>query len=115
MRRQVFGRAGKLSVVAGDMQITGTLRSAGQVQIDGIVNGDVIAPEITIGQDGTVIGTLTAARITLFGTLHGAIEGGSVVIARTARIHASIDHDGLTIEAGAFIETLPATDPATEI
>jgi cytoskeletal protein CcmA (bactofilin family) len=115
MHRQGLGRAGKLSVVASDMQITGTLRSSGQVQIDGIVNGDVFAPEITLGQSGTVIGALVAQRISLYGTLHGAIEGGQVTIGRTARIHARIDHDGLTIETGAILDALPPVDPATEI
>jgi len=104
-----------LSVVASDMQITGVLRSGGHVQIDGIVNGDVFAREITLGQSGTVIGSLDASRITLFGTMHGVIQGGQVTAGRTARIHAAIHHDGLTVETGAVVETLPIPDPATEI
>jgi cytoskeletal protein CcmA (bactofilin family) len=112
---QSRGRAGKLAVVAEDMQITGTLRSAGQVQIDGIVNGDVFALDITLGRTGTVIGTLMAPRVTLFGTLHGVIEAGTVHVGRTARVHAHITHDGLTVEDGAILNTLPPIDPATEI
>ncbi len=115
MRRRPFGRAGKLSVVAHDLQITGSLRSHGQVQIDGIVNGDVTASEITLGQSGTVIGTLTARRISLFGTLHGEIAGGEVYVGSTARIHARIGHDGLTVEPGAEVNALPLVDPAAGI
>jgi cytoskeletal protein CcmA (bactofilin family) len=97
------------------MQITGALRSRGPVQIDGILNGDVIAPSITIGQTGTVIGSLIGAEIFIFGTVHGVIEGGAVTVNRTARIHAQLGHDSLTVEDGAVLDIRPAPDPAAEI
>jgi cytoskeletal protein CcmA (bactofilin family) len=97
------------------MQITGALRSGGQIQIDGIVNGDVTAPSITVGQTGTVIGKLTAAEIFVCGTVHGELEGDLISLARTARVYARISHAGLMIEEGAVLERQIPADPAAEI
>ena len=108
-------RGGRLSVVAHDMQITGSLRSSGQIQVDGIVNGDITAPSITIGQTGTVIGKLIAAEIRVCGTVHGELDGDMVSLSRTARVYARISHAGLSIEAGAVLERPVANDPAAEI
>jgi len=110
-----MSRAGRLSVIARDMQITGALRSSGEIQIDGIVNGDITAPGITIGQTGTVIGRLVAAEIRVWGTVHGELDGDRISLARTARVYARLRHAGLSIEEGAVLEHQIPNDPAAEI
>jgi cytoskeletal protein CcmA (bactofilin family) len=97
------------------MQITGTLRSSGQIQIDGIVNGDVIAQSITVGQTGTVIGKLIAAEIHVCGTVHGALESDAISLSRSARVYAQISHAGLSVADGAVLERQIDNDPAAEI
>jgi cytoskeletal protein CcmA (bactofilin family) len=97
------------------MQITGALRSSGQIQIDGIVNGDITAPSITIGQTGTVIGKLIAAEIHICGTVHGALEGDLISLTRSARVYASVGHTGIWMEEGAVLERQVENDPAAEI
>jgi|HubBroStandDraft_1064217.scaffolds.fasta_scaffold00141_21 cytoskeletal protein CcmA (bactofilin family) len=96
------------------MQITGALRSSGQIQIDGIVNGDITAPSITIGQTGTVIGRLVAAEIHICGTVHGELEGQTISLARSARVYAQISHAGLSVEEGAVLERQVHAEPAGE-
>jgi len=97
------------------MQITGALRSSGQIQIDGIVNGDITAPSITIGQSGTVIGKLVGAEIHICGTVHGELEGDMISLSRTARVYARISHAGLSVEEGAVLERQIPRDPAADI
>jgi cytoskeletal protein CcmA (bactofilin family) len=97
------------------MQITGALRSSGQIQIDGIVNGDVTAPSITIGQSGTVIGKLVAGEIHVCGTVHGELEGDMISLSRTARVYARLSHAGLSVEEGAVLERQIPADPAADI
>jgi cytoskeletal protein CcmA (bactofilin family) len=108
-------RAGRLSVIARDLQITGALRSDGEIQVDGIVNGDITAPSITIGQTGTVIGRLVAAEIRICGTVHGELDGDHITLARTARVYAQLRHAGLSIEDGAVLERQVPNDPAADI
>ena len=102
-------RTSSLSVLASDFQVTGDLRCTGELHIDGIVNGNVWAAKVTVGHTGTVIGVLEAADILVCGTVHGAIRGGSVILARSARVHAEICHDGVTLE-----HEPNAADPAEE-
>ncbi len=90
-------RTSSLSVLASDFQVTGDLRCSGELHIDGIINGNVWATKVTVGHTGTVIGKLEAAEIVICGTVHGIIRGGSVVLARSARLHAEILHDGVTV------------------
>jgi cytoskeletal protein CcmA (bactofilin family) len=97
------------------MQITGALRSSGQIQVDGIVNGDITAPSITVGQTGTVIGKLIAAEIHVWGTVHGELDGDVISLSRTARVYAQITHAGLSIEEGAVLERPVEKDPAIEV
>lgn len=113
--RPVSSRAGRLSVIARDLQITGALRSDGEIQVDGIVNGDITAPSITIGQTGTVIGRLAAAEIRIWGTVHGELDADHISLARSARVYAQLRHAGLTIEEGAVLEQQVPNDPAAEI
>lgn len=97
------------------MQITGALRSSGQIQVDGIVNGDITAPSITIGRTGTVIGKLVAAQIHVCGTVHGELDGDMISLADSARVYAQISHAGLSVAKGAVLERPMEHDPAVEI
>lgn len=97
------------------MHITGTLRSSGQIQVDGIVNGDITAYSITVGQTGTVIGKLAATEIHICGTVHGALEGDAISLSRSARVYAQISHAGLSVAEGAVLERQIDNDPAVEI
>jgi cytoskeletal protein CcmA (bactofilin family) len=97
------------------MQITGALRTDGQIQIDGIVNGDIAAHSITVGQSGTVIGRLVATDIHIWGTVHGELDGEMITLGRTARVYAQTRHAGLTMEEGAVLERQVPNDPAAEI
>ncbi len=91
------------------------MRSDGEIQVDGIVNGDITAPSITIGQTGTVIGRLAAAEIRIWGTVHGELDADHISLARSARVYAQLRHAGLTIEEGAVLEQQVPNDPAAEI
>jgi len=61
------------SLLAESLTIEGNLTSDGDLQIDGTVKGDISCRSLTLGEDGTVIGQITAE------TLHvrGRARGGS--------------------------------------
>lgn len=109
-------RGGGLSILATDFQITGNLRSDGEIHIDGIVNGAVAATIIMVGQSGTVIGDLTADRITIAGTVHGTVTASSVSLLKTARVHADLRCHLFDQAPGAVLELQgdsapPAAEP----
>ncbi|MDB5360798.1 MAG: polymer-forming cytoskeletal protein [Rhodospirillales bacterium] len=100
----MVSRGGGLSILAADFQITGSLRSTGEIHIDGIVNGEVVAAAIMVGQSGTVIGDLIADQITIAGTVHGTVTATAVALTKTARVHADLRCHGFTSAPGAVLE-----------
>lgn len=94
------------SIVSPDLKITGNLVSRGDVQVDGIVEGDVEAANLTIGENGAIHGKVTAKTVRLCGAVYGEIHGGTVTLAASARMIGDIVHESLAIDAGAHLEGL---------
>ena len=95
------------SVIGSDLTIIGeniAIISQNRLQIEGDIRGDVHGKQITISEDGSVIGTVSAERIEVHGGVKGAIRAASVVMHPTARVDAEILHQTLTIAEGAHVE-----------
>lgn len=104
-----------LTIFAADFHAVGDIRSPGEIHIDGIVNGNVTAGKITIGQSGTVIGSLEAPEILVCGTVHGTLFADSVHLSRTARVHGALLQGELVCEEGAVFEPADAAEAAADI
>jgi len=123
-----FGAAREMtsSVIGTDLTIIGekiTIISKQQVQIDGDVRGDINGRKVTIGPEGSVIGTISAEQIEVRGGVRGAIRGQNVMLHPTARVEGDITHGTLSISEGAEFdgrvrrakdpsEVAPQLDPA---
>jgi cytoskeletal protein CcmA (bactofilin family) len=92
------------SIISEGLHVTGNLSCDGDVQIDGRVDGDIEARSLTIGENGTVDGSITADEVHVSGTLNGEINARTVVIARSAHVRGDVAHDVLSIESGAQFE-----------
>lgn len=96
--------SGVPSIVSPDLKVTGNLVSRGDIQVDGEVEGDIEAANLTIGENGTVHGKVTAKTVRLCGAVHGEVHGETVTLAATARMVGDVVHESLAIEAGAHLE-----------
>jgi cytoskeletal protein CcmA (bactofilin family) len=94
------------SIISADLQISGNLKTDGDVQIDGVVDGDVESNLLTIGDSAVVNGCVVGEIIRVAGTVNGEITGRVVELTRSARITGDINHHSLAIEAGAFVQGL---------
>ena len=94
------------SIIGVGLHISGNVKSDGDVQIDGVVDGDVESVLLTIGGSAIVNGCVVAEIIRVAGTVNGEITGRVVELTRTARIAGDINHHSLAIEAGAFVQGL---------
>jgi cytoskeletal protein CcmA (bactofilin family) len=101
------------SIICADMKINGSVYSEGALQVDGHVEGDVTAQDITIGASGTITGEVIAEVITVKGTIKGSIRGRKVELETGAKVEGDIVHTSLTIQANAVFEgqVKHATDP----
>ncbi|MEM1106232.1 MAG: polymer-forming cytoskeletal protein [Pseudomonadota bacterium] len=92
------------SIICNDMKISGSVYSEGALQVDGQVEGDVSAQDITIGASGVITGEVIAEVITVKGTIRGSIRGRKVELETGAKVEGDIVHTSLTIQANAVFE-----------
>ncbi len=92
------------SIVSADLSIEGNLNSAGEIQVDGVVNGDIRCKALIVGVKGSVVGEVVAQTVRLHGAVKGMIRAKSVFLASTARMSGDVEHESLAIEPGAYME-----------
>ena len=90
------------SIISAALTVVGRLESAGDIQIDGKVEGDVRGQGVRIGTTAVIKGTVTGELVELAGTLEGKIEARSAVLTKTARMSGDIIHQSLQIEEGSY-------------
>ncbi len=92
------------SIISADLKITGNLKSNGDIQIDGRIEGDVDSKSVTIGESAEVNGIVSCERVRVCGAVSGEIRAQSVVLARSAKVDGDVVHNSLEIEAGASLQ-----------
>ncbi len=92
------------SILSGDLTITGDLISAGDIQIDGIVTGDIKSHALTLSQTSPVEGTISAKDVHLNGCFKGQVSAENVTLSKSAKVSGDIAQNSMTIEAGAEFE-----------
>jgi|TARA_B100000315_G_C14513435_1_gene558062 cytoskeletal protein CcmA (bactofilin family) len=93
------------SYIGETMQLEGDLRSAGSVDVAGLVNGNIFVSDITITEAGSVRGSVEAASIEINGHIEGKISADVVIVGKSAVIKGDIFFkQTLKTEEGADID-----------
>jgi cytoskeletal protein CcmA (bactofilin family) len=92
------------SIICSDMRINGSVTSEGSLQIDGIVDGDVSAIDITIGAAGQITGEVKAEVVKVKGKIKGSIRARKVELETGAHVKGDIVHSSLQIQPNAVFE-----------
>jgi len=92
------------SVLSSDLTITGNLRTTGDIQVEGTVEGDIRAHLLTVGESATIRGEIVADDIVVNGRVVGRVRGLKVRLTSTARVEGDIIHKTIAIESGAHFE-----------
>jgi len=96
--------SGVPSIISPDLKIIGDLKSGGDIQIDGTVDGDINCRLLTIGEQAVVEGCIVADTVRVSGTVKGQIKARIVHLDKVARVIGDVTHETLTMEAGASLE-----------
>ena len=92
------------STLSSDLVVTGHMKTTGDIQIEGTVEGDVQAHLLTVGENATVKGEIIADDVVVTGRVIGRVRGLKVRLTSTARVEGDIVHKTIAIESGAHFE-----------
>ena len=94
------------SILAEDLELVGNIESVGDIQLDGRLRGDVTSIKLTVGEGAVITGTIYGEEVRISGTVNGEITARKVELTSTARVTGDINHDSLSVQAGAYVQGL---------
>ncbi|MCH9807632.1 MAG: polymer-forming cytoskeletal protein [Alphaproteobacteria bacterium] len=95
------------SVIGPDLKILGgglRLISEGNLTVDGVVEGDVMGANVTIGKHGQVNGLVHGETVSIQGHVLGMVRAVDVSLKTGANVEAEVHHNTLSLELGANFE-----------
>src|SRR5258706_1449719 len=92
------------SIISAELIVRGTLVSAGDVTIDGKVDGDIRAASLVIGEKAVIVGDVFAEEAIVRGRVEGSIRARKVQLCSTCHVEGNILHEAFSVESGAFFE-----------
>jgi cytoskeletal protein CcmA (bactofilin family) len=96
--------SGKTSVLGSDLKITGEITSAGNIEVQGDIDGTITARGLVVGPEGKVTGIVTADTVEVKGRLDGKVTSKTFSLRSTAVVAADVTYSSIVIENGAQIE-----------
>jgi cytoskeletal protein CcmA (bactofilin family) len=92
------------SILSSDLVVKGNMKTTGDIQIEGMIDGDIRAHLLTVGEGATVKGEIVADDVVVNGRVIGRVRGLKVRLTSTARVEGDIIHKTIAIESGAHFE-----------
>jgi len=92
------------SIISADVKIVGNISTVGEIQLDGVVEGDVICNSLTMGEHGGITGVVAADSLIIRGKVDGTMRARSIRLEKSAKVKGDVWHETLSVEAGARIE-----------
>ncbi|RLJ41612.1 cytoskeletal protein CcmA (bactofilin family) [Litoreibacter meonggei] len=92
------------SILSTDLTVTGNMKSTGDIQVEGNVEGDIHAHLLTVGETAVIKGEIVADDVVVNGRVIGRVRGLKVRLTSTARVEGDIIHKTIAIESGAHFE-----------
>ena len=92
------------SVLSSDLKVKGNLLTSGDIQIEGIIEGDIQAHLLTVGETSKIKGEIVADDVIINGNVTGCVRGLKVRLTNKARVQGDIIHKAIAIESGAHFE-----------
>ena len=92
------------SVLSSDLTVVGNIKTQGDIQVEGTVEGDIRAHQLTVGESATIKGEIVGDDVIVHGRVIGRVRGLKVRLTASARVEGDIIHKTIAIEAGAHFE-----------
>ena len=91
------------SIISEGSEFKGNVKTSAEIQIDGVLNGNVKAKQIVVGINGNGRGNLTASFSRILGKVEGEIRAEVLEIVKTATVKGNVFKKTISIESGSKI------------
>lgn len=92
------------SIISKDLKIVGNLQTPNDIIVEGKVEGDISARNLTVKESSEIEGHIRAEEAILEGFVKGEVRGSKIRLNKSARVQGDIIHGTIAIEAGAHFE-----------
>jgi cytoskeletal protein CcmA (bactofilin family) len=105
------------SLIAADVEITGTIKSSGGVRIDGKLDGEMICTaDAVIGKSAVIKGNIQVNSVVVEGLIQGNITAkDKIEMKSTAKVHGDIIAKRLSVEDGVTFIGRSEVNPAGSV
>lgn len=99
-------KSSQFTVIAAGTRLEGTLRLEGGAQIEGQIDGRVIAQgPVSIGPEGHVVGEVVGDEVAIGGTVEGSVTArGTLHMVKGGRLEGEARYADLQVDRGAVID-----------
>ena len=96
--------ASSVNLIGNGTKITGDIKSAGDVRIDGLLTGNIVTTgKFVLGPNGVVDGNVTSGNADISGEIKGKVTVGEMLsLKASAKVNGDILTSKLAIEPGAI-------------
>ncbi len=101
---QGAGRRSAPSILSEGFRIDGDISCPGEVHIGGTLIGNLVADKVTVGESGSINGSVEANTAIINGALQGRLVAVNVILGRAAQVRADVVYCSMRIEPGAVFE-----------
>jgi len=93
---------GNQSLIAADVEITGTIKSSSAVRIEGKLDGELLCTaDAVIGKSAVIKGNISVNSVVVEGLIQGNITAkDKIEMKSTAKVHGDINSKRLSVEDG---------------
>lgn len=108
-KKSGFGAGGNTTLVARDTTVVGDVHFSGSLDIEGVVQGNILAEEgkdalVRIIDKGRVQGEIRAPSVVINGEVEGDVYSGKhLELAAKGRVHGNVHYTLLEMAAGSEV------------
>lgn len=101
------------TVIADDVHIKGEITAAGDVELNGTVEGEIICRSLLIATDARLVGKATAEKVVVRGSAEANIKAVHITLASSAKVKGEIMCKAFSVDEDAQFDgtTQRVNDP----
>ena len=97
------GISDDITIISHGVKLEGKITSGGSIRVDGVIQGDIVSQSnVTVGEQGDVVGQVSGQSVTIGGKVVGTINAkDKLTLESKANLKGDIFTKILIVEAGA--------------